>query len=128
MDTNLILYTKLTKVIVENQSINRLHIALENKERDNKDIKLEIKEYMRLEKYDVLDYNIDKGIINVNNNKIIWEIDYIKEDDTIRGYIDFKAKEIGYSDLQTTITDFIDNMTPKPKFGKELYQCECNKG
>ena len=128
MDTNLTFYTKLTKVIVENQSINRLHIALENKERDNKDIKLEIKEYMRLEKYDVLDYNIDKGVINVNNNKIVWEIDYIKEDDTIRGYIDFKAKEIGYSDLQTTITDFIDNMNPKPKFGKELYQCECNKG
>lgn len=127
VDTDITLDTKLSKVIVENKALNRLYLALTNRKRNNKEVKVVIKENMSIEKYDMLNYNVDKGIITIENNQIVWNIDYIDEDSVVRGYIDFKAKEIGYSILETTVTDFIDNMRNKPVFGKESYKCECRK-
>ena len=127
MDTNLTLYTRLSKLVLENKSLNRLHIALENKERNNKDIEVIIEEERPIEKYDMIGFNVDKGTITINENKIIWNIDYIEEDTTIRGYIDFKAKEIGYSTMKTSVTDFIERKDPKPLFGEASYKCDCRK-
>ena len=125
VNTNTELYTKLSKVIVENKTLNRLYMTLENKDRDNKNITITIEENMEIEKYDVIDYEVDRGVITNNNGQIIWDIDYIEEDATIRGHIDFKAKEVGYSILEGKVVDFIDKMEKEPKFGKNLSKCEC---
>ena len=130
MDTDLTLYTKLTKIIVENKSINRLYLSLENKKRKNKDIEINIGENLDIEKYDVINYEIDIGEIILDNNKILWKINYINEDDIIRGHIDFKAKQIGYSTIETTVKDFIDKKKeedPNLLFGEDSYKCDCRK-
>ena len=127
VNTDIELDTKLTKIIVENRTINRLYLSLNNKKRENKDVAVVIKEKEHIEKYDVLDYKFDNGTLMVDDEEIIWNIGYIKEDTIIRGYIDFKAKEVGHSQLQTEVTDFIDNMDTEIVFGEDSYKCECRK-
>lgn len=109
LDTNLSLYTTLSKVIVENQSLNRLSLSLVNKERDNKNVVVTIIEKMDIKKYDIINYELDKGLLTIEDDTIKWNIDYIDEDVTVKGYIDFKAKELGYSQLETTVKDFKHN-------------------
>ena len=127
VDTNLELYTKLSKIIVQNQSLNRLYLTLNNQERNNKDITVIIEEEMPIEKYDMINYELEKGNLFIENNKIIWTIDYIEENSKVNGYIDFKAKEIGYSKIKTSVTDFIDKKDPAPQFGEDSYKCCCRK-
>lgn len=130
MDTDLTLYTNLSKVIVENKSLNRLYIALENKQRNNKNIEVNIGELKEIQKYDMFNYEVDRGNIVVENNNVKWKIDYMEENDIIRGYIDFRAEHIGYSILNTTVTDFITKKKeedPTLKFGEDSYKCDCRK-
>ena len=127
VDTNTKLKTKLSKVIVENKSLNRLYLSLINKERDNKDVRVIIKELTPEEKYDINNYEVDKGVIIKENDLIIWKIDYIEENTIIKGYIDFKAENIGQSKIKVNIKDFIDDIKPCPKFGEDSYKCECRK-
>ena len=124
--TNPDLYTKLTEIIVENHSLNRLYLSLTNKDRYNKDVKVIIEEELDIEKYEMINYELDKGTIIIEDKKIIWDIGYIDEDTKINGYIDFKAKEVGYSRLKSHTEDFLSNNT-EIKFGEESYICECRK-
>lgn len=126
VQTNPDLYTKLTEIIVENHSLNRLYLSLTNKDRYNKDVKVIIEEELDVEKYEMINYELDKGTITIEDKKIIWDIGYIDEDAKINGYIDFKAKEVGYSRLKSHIEDFLSNNT-EIKFGEESYICECRK-
>ena len=70
VDTKLSLKTKLTKVLVENKTINRLYISVINEERDNKDIIIKIIEEEDIEKYIVSTYNSEAGIIYPRKNYI----------------------------------------------------------
>ena len=127
MDTDIELYTKIIKTIVENRSMNRLYLSLNNKKRDNKDIRVLIREINPIERYDIIDYELDKGSLTIEDRNLLWTIDYIEEDTVIHGYIDLKAKEVGCSIIGVDIKDFIDNLDPKPVFGKDSYKCECRR-
>lgn len=127
MDTDIQISTKITKTIVENRSINRLHLSLNNKNRDNKNVRVLIKEINPIEKYDIIDSELDKGSLSIQDKNLLWTIDYIEENTVINGYIDLRAKEIGCSIIGTEIKDFIDDFDPRPKFGKESYECPCRR-
>lgn len=127
MDTNIKIFTRITKTVVENNTINRLHLSLSNKNRDNKNVKVLIKEINPIEKYDIIDSELDKGTLSIQDGNLLWIIDYIEEDTTINGYIDLKAKKVGCSSIGVYVKDFIDDLSPKPNFGKEFYECPCNK-
>lgn len=67
INTDLKLVTRLEKIVVENDSINRLYLHLKNKRRNNKNIRIEIEERCPLLKYNILgdSYSVDKGEINI---------------------------------------------------------------
>lgn len=162
-NTNLILNSKLVKIVLENKTLNRLYISLNNQDRDNKKITLLITEFFNNEKYDILNYKIDKGELYIepekdelgniiyNKNKdgsliykkekdkdgniiekpipktqIRWEIDYLNEDEIIRGYIDLESKRTGFSKLKLDLKDFIDKMG-NISFGEDSYKCDCRR-
>ena len=142
MNTNLILSTQIKKIILENRTINRLYISLDNKDRNNKNVIVKIKEKDPVQKYVLESYTIDAGNITKEEeeitqengiktkilNDIIWNIPYIEEDSLINGYLDFEATHVGFSNLEVSVIDFIHNQdgSPKYKFGKESYKCpEC---
>ena len=142
MNTNLILSTQIKKIILENRTINRLYISLDNKDRNNKNVIVKIKEKDPIQKYALESYTIDAGNITKEEEEItqengiktkilqdiIWNIPYIEEDSLINGYLDFEATHVGFSNLEVSVVDFIHNQdgSPKYKFGKESYKCpEC---
>lgn len=125
VNTNTILKTKLSKIILENKNINRLYFYITNKERENKNIQITIRE-LKTPKYDMIDYNIDTGTISIIDNNIVWKIDYLDINAHINGYIDFKAETVGYSSMEITMTDFINSLD-NIKFGEDSYKCPCRK-
>ena len=143
VNTNLTLSTKIKKIILENRTINRLYISLNNKDRNNKNVIVTIKEKEPIQKYNFIGYTIDNGTIVEEKEKItengiekeklkniLWTIPYIEENTSINGYLDFEATHVGFSNLEVSVTDFIhdENGNAKYNFGKESYKCPDCRG
>ena len=99
----------LKEVVIEKNNINRLFLTIKNEDRFNKDVKIIIKEIEDIEKYVYSYSNIETGKISFEDDKLIWSIPYIEKDTIIRGYIDFKAKNIGLSEMSIEVEDFLTN-------------------
>ena len=126
IETELCLETRLEKIVVEKNTINRLFINLHNKIRPNKDVIVEIQED-GISKYTYLGNEIDSGDIILENNKITWNIGALEKNTIIKGYFDFKANSIGKSSINIKTNDFIHNQENVQKFGEDSYKCECRK-
>lgn len=131
VDSNLNVISNLSKIIVENRTLNRLSLTIVNKKRDNKDIRLKIFENVNEEKYEIINNSVEKGMISIEDNNIYWKIPYLKKDTVTKGTIDFKAAKIGFSTINIEANDFIDDLKSQPgadiKFGKDSYKCTCRK-
>ena len=131
IDSNLNIISNLSKVIVENRTLNRLSLTVVNKKRDNKDIKIKIFENIDEEKYEIINNNVSKGSVFIENNNIYWNIPFLEKNTVTTGTIDFKATEIGFSTINIEASDFIDDLKSQPgadiKFGKDSYKCTCRK-
>lgn len=126
IETELCLKTRLEKIVVEKNTINRLFVSLKNKRRPNKDVSIEIEEN-EINKYNYLGSEINSGDIILENNKITWNIGSLEKNTIIKGYFDFKADSIGKSLINITTNDFIHNQENVQNFGEDSYKCECRK-
>ena len=110
--TDLDLYTRLEKIIVENHTINRLHLRLINKKRFNKDVNIVFNENKedtsKTGRYKYVNSKVENGIITNNDGVIYWNIPYIEEDTIITGFIDFEADKVGINEIDISITDFLN--------------------
>ena len=110
--TNLYLYTKLEKIIIENKTVNRLHLRLINKKRFNKDINITFRENKedanKTGRYKYINSQVEIGTITNNEGIIVWNIPYIEANTRINGFIDFEANEVGINEIDISITDFLN--------------------
>lgn len=119
--TSLLVTPKLEKVVVEQMEYNRLHLTVKNKNRFNKDIKIQINELENIPKYEYVSHNIETGSLEFNNNNIVWNIDYLDKNTQIKGYIDFKGKVLGLSTIKIINEDFASDID------FNVIQCDCRK-
>ena len=131
VDSDMNIISNLSKIIVENKTLNRLSLDIINKKRNNKDIKIKIFENVNEEKYEIINNNVEKGSVSIEDNNIYWNIPFLEKNTVTKGIIDFKATTIGFSTINITANDFIDDLKSKPgadiKFGKDSYKCICRK-
>ena len=126
VETKLCLETRLEKMVVEQNTINRLFINLHNKTRPNKEILIEIEEE-NINKYNYLDCEVELGRTILEDNKIIWIIDSLEKNTITKGYFDFKANTVGKSLINIKTNDFLHNEENIQEFGEDSYKCECRK-
>ena len=120
------LETRLEKMVVEQNTVNRLFINLHNKIRPNKEILIEIKEE-NINKYNYLDCEVELGEVILEDNKIIWTIDSLEKNTITKGYFDFKANTVGKSLINIKTNDFLHNEENIQEFGEDSYKCKCRK-
>lgn len=123
-ETNLKVYSQLKKIVTEKNNYNRLYLTVTNKDRFNKDIKIVVKEMKEILKYQFFYSNVSVGEVFTQDNDVIWSIPYLDKNTTIRGYIDFKAKEIGFSKLSIEAQDFLTDADIE--FDRD--DCKCPRG
>lgn len=117
IDTNIEVHTKLEKQVLESETINVIYVNVNNKIKDNKDVKIQFNLGQHPEEnlvgdYSFIDINIDIGdyslIQDDNNNTILtWLIGEMNAYQTNKGVITLKARNIGLSDIQVGIFDYI---------------------
>lgn len=110
--TDLHLYTKLEKLIVENKTINRLHLRLINKKRFNRDINITFRENKedtnKTGRYKYINSQIEIGTITNNDDIIVWNIPYLEAKTRVIGFIDFEAEEVGINEIDISVKDFLN--------------------
>lgn len=111
--TDLRLYTKLEKIVVENKTINRLHLRLVNKKRFNKDINISFRENKndldKTGRYKYISSQVEIGSIFKDKENIInWSIPYLEKETEAIGFIDFEANEVGINEIDISVKDFLN--------------------
>lgn len=114
--------SKLDKIIVQQTQINRLSFIVKNKNRFNKDVRIEITEKEDSLKYSYYDHNVEAGDLIFSENKIIWDIGFMEKDSTINGYIDFKGDNLGLSNIEVIDKHFASEI----EFNKKNCNCPEN--
>ncbi|MBO5180153.1 MAG: hypothetical protein J6B87_07415 [Clostridia bacterium] len=110
--TSLNLYTRLEKIIVENKTVNRLHLKLVNKKRFNKDINITFRENKedinKTGRYKYINSQIENGTITKVDDTILWSIPYLEANTSVIGFIDFEAEEVGINEIDISAKDFLN--------------------
>lgn len=136
IDTNIDLRTNIDKKIVENHNINVINISVENKEKENYDVEVQInlgkppEQLKYLGRYDFLDISIDNGDYSIieegEDVYVSWLIGKMNPFETEKGIIKIKAKEIGLSDIKVNCYDYLHpkNSDPISIKNSKCVQCE----
>ena len=110
--TDLHLYTKLEKIIVENKTVNRLHLRLVNKKRFNKDINITFRENKEDDsqtgRYKYINNQVEAGTITKIDDTLIWNIPYLEAKTRVLGFIDFEADKVGINEIDILVKDFLN--------------------
>lgn len=136
IETNLYAKTKIEKRIVEQNTLNIIHINVFNEIRDNHDIicKIDLGPYPDLDLngiYEFININMDDGDYNINtdNDNIIieWNIGEMKANTQTKSLIVLKGKEVGLSEILVDTFDYLhnENQNNEYQFGEDL--CDCRK-
>ena len=136
IETVLYAKTRIEKRIVEQNTLNIIHINLYNEIRDNHDVvcKIDLGPYPNLDLegiYDFININMDDGDYNINieNENIIieWNVGEMKADTQTKALIVLKGKEIGLSEILVDTFDYLhnENQNNEYHFGEDL--CDCRK-
>lgn len=136
VDTNIDLKTNIIKKIVENRNLNVLNISVENKEKENYDVEIQVNlgrppaQSRYLGKYDFLDINISNGDYSITeedgNIYVSWMIGKMNSFETEKGIIKIQAKEIGLSDIKINYYDYLHpkNSSPISVKNSKCPKCE----
>ncbi len=128
LDTNV----KINKRIVESMDLNIIYLDIINKQKENKDVEVQIDLGKRpveyLGNYDFIDINIKSGDSSIiedddQNLYINWLIGEMDSFEKQTGIIKIKAKDIGLSDIQVKTFDYLHNSTQDV----EIKKSKCNK-
>lgn len=137
IETNLYAKTKIEKRIIEENTLNIIHITLYNELRDNHDVvcKIDLGPYPNLDLngiYDFININMDDGDYNINteNDNVIieWNIGEMKADTQTKSLITLKGTDVGLSEILVDTFDYLHNENQNNNeyhFGEEL--CDCRK-
>ena len=110
--TDLNLYTRLEKIIVENKTVNRLHLRLINKKRFNKDINITFRENKedtdKTGRYKYINSQVENGTITKDDDVLLWNIPYLEANANVIGFIDFEAEEVGINEMDISVKDFLN--------------------
>lgn len=110
--TDLNLYTRLEKIIIENKTVNRLHLRLVNKKRFNKDINITFRENKedanKTGRYKYINSQVENGTITKDDDILSWNIPYLEANANVIGFIDFEAEEVGINEIDISVKDFLN--------------------
>lgn len=131
LDTEIDLKTKLEKRIVEKSNLNVLYIDVENKKKENKDVRIEVNLGKQLPEYigdySFIDINIKDGDYSIENKNgniyLNWLIGQMNPFDREQAIIKIKAESIGLSKIQIQVFDYLNDSNIVVKQSKCL-KCE----
>lgn len=132
LETDLSSKVAIDRRLVEQEQLNIIDIQIDNKKRDNKDVKclIDLGPYPNklLGEYNIVGVDVDDGssdiIVKDDKTSIQWIIGEMKEDTNTHAQIILKGVEVGLSEITTTIYDYQHSGEEKDyHFGEK--RCTC---